>query len=138
MRHEEVSGNDEFVTDMRRTIVHSVTSPGVQLKMQEVVFPKTNLARALPTLRIEQDSLELGFSAHDIRSLFDHTEFPAITFNSNTLCFFHVYARDILDDWFSPKNLATLFEMNERTVHRNLPQGPQEPGTLDSHNSLDA
>jgi hypothetical protein len=38
--YKEVNGNDEFGTDMRRKIAHSETSPGVQLRMQEVVFPK--------------------------------------------------------------------------------------------------
>jgi hypothetical protein len=102
-----------------------VTPPAIKLRVQELVFPKTNFAAALPTERIEQDLLELGFSTCDIRSWFDHTEFPAIPFKSNQLCYFHEYARYVLNDPISPKNLAIVFEMNERIVRRNLRQGRQ-------------
>jgi hypothetical protein len=106
--------------------------------MQEVVFPKTNLAPTLPTVRIEQGLLELGFSARDIWSLFDHTAFPAIQFKSNKLCYFHEYARDILNDSISTKDFSTLVEMNERTVRCNLLQRTQAPRPLRRHNALDA
>jgi hypothetical protein len=88
--------------------------------MQEVVFPKTNLVRALLTGKIEQSLHEFGFSPRDIPFLFDHTEFPAIPFKSNQLCYFHEYARDVLNHRISTKEFATLFEMNERTARRNL------------------
>jgi hypothetical protein len=87
--------------------------------------------------KIEQLPLDLGFSADDIRSLCDHTEFSAIPFKSNQLCNVHECARDILNHPVSTKYLATLVEMNERTVRRNLLPGPQEPGSLGGHNALD-
>jgi hypothetical protein len=105
--------------------------------MQVVVFPKMNLAPALPTVRIEQGLLELGFSVCDIPSLFNHTKFPAIPFTSNQLCYFLEYARDVLNHPSSTKDLATLFETNEHIVRRNLPSGLQEPGLLGGHNAVD-
>jgi hypothetical protein len=54
------------------------------------------------------------------------------------LCYSHEYARDVLNHPVSTKHLATLFEMEERVVHRNLLQGRQEPGRLSNHNKLDA
>jgi hypothetical protein len=68
--------------------------------------------------------------------LFDHTEFPAIRFKSNQLCHDHEYARRVLNHPVSAKNLATLREMNERTVRRNLLPGPQEPGPPGRHITL--
>jgi hypothetical protein len=54
------------------------------------------------------------------------------------LCYFHEYPRDVLSHPVSTKNLATLFEMNEGPVPRNLGQCAQEPGPLGNYNALDA
>jgi hypothetical protein len=51
--------------------------------MQEVVSPKTYLAPAVPTQKIEQDLLELGFSAPQGWSLSDDIEFATTPFHSN-------------------------------------------------------
>jgi hypothetical protein len=122
---------------MRRKIAHPVTSPGVTLRTQEIVFLKTRFAPDLSTESIEQSLLELGFLTRDIRPLYEHTEFPAIPFKLNQSCHFHEYASDVLNDPTSMKEFTTLFKMNERTVRHNLLQGPHEPGPLDClHDSM--
>jgi hypothetical protein len=135
--HEEVRENDEFVTDLRPENVHPIMSPYVALKMEEVVLPKTNLAPALPIERLEQGLLELGFSERDIRSLFEHSEFPTITFRSYQLYFLRDYVREVTNHPVSARDLARLFKMNQRTVYRTLQRGLQQPGSLRPHNALD-
>jgi hypothetical protein len=66
---------------MRWKIVVSIQSPNVKLKMQEVVFRKTNLAPAFPTEKFEQGLLELGLSAGDIWSLLTISGFPQFPSN---------------------------------------------------------
>jgi hypothetical protein len=51
--------------------------------------------------------------------------------------FFDNYARESLDHPVSPQEIATLFELNERTVRKNLLHGPQQPGPLGRHVALD-
>jgi hypothetical protein len=51
---------------------------------------------------------------------------------------FRMNIHHCLDHPVSTNNLATLFEMNERTVPCNLRQGLQEPEPLVRHNALDA
>jgi hypothetical protein len=105
--------------------------------MEEVTLPKTNLAPALPFEAIRQRLADLGFCPRDIRALAEQTEFPRIPFRSHQLCFLRDYANDILKHPIGTKALAELFEMSERTVRRNLVQGPQAPGPLGRHLALD-
>jgi hypothetical protein len=106
--HEEVRGNDEFVRDLCPENVHPVTFPWVTLKREEVVLPKTNLTPALPIESLEQGLLELGFSERDMRSLFQHTEFPMIPFRSHQPCFLHDYAPEVIKHPVSARELAKL------------------------------
>jgi hypothetical protein len=105
--------------------------------MEEVVLPKTKRARALLIKSLEQGLLELGFSERDVRSLFEHTEFPRIPFRSHQLCFLRDSARGVIHHPVSARDLATRFTINERTVYRTLRQGLQQPGPLGRHNALD-
>jgi hypothetical protein len=135
--HEEVRENHEFLTDLRRENVDCIMSPDVALKMEEIVLSKTNLAPALPIESLEQGFLQLGFSEGEGGSLFEHTEFATIAFQSHQLCLLRDYAGEGIKHPVSARNLATLFNMNERTVYRTLRQRLQQPGPLARHNALD-
>jgi hypothetical protein len=51
--------------------------------MEEVAFPKTTFALALPIESMQQGFRGLGFILRDVRFLFEHSEFPGIPFKSN-------------------------------------------------------
>jgi hypothetical protein len=52
-------------------------------------------------------------------------EFLQIPSESCQLCFFENSAKEFLNHPSEQKNLAMLFELNERTVRKNLLHGPQ-------------
>jgi hypothetical protein len=106
--------------------------------MENPDFPKTNLVPALPVSTIYQKLLALGFSQRDVTALSHHTEFPTIPFRSHQLLFFHDYARDVLNHPIDTKDLAVVFEFNERTARKILSRGPQVPGPLGRHRALNA
>jgi hypothetical protein len=87
--------------------------------MQDVDFPKTNGAPALMADRIHRNLLVLGFSDPEILGLFQHTEFLQILYKSHQLCFFGNDAKEFLNHRLGTKDLATLFELNERSVRKN-------------------
>jgi hypothetical protein len=61
----------------------------------------------------------------------------AIARQVSSIVFFDNYARESLDHPVHPQELATLFELNKRTVWNDLLHGPQQPGPLGRHVVLD-
>jgi hypothetical protein len=57
---------------------------------------------------------------------------------SHQLCFFENYTKESLHHPLGTKDLATLFELNERTVRNSLLHGRQQPGPLGRHAALNA
>jgi hypothetical protein len=92
--------------------------------MQEGDFPRTNRTPALAADTIHQNLIPLGFSAREIGQLFQLTEFFQIPYRSHQLCFFQQCDKESLDYRIQMKELAMCFQMNERTVRKNLQQSP--------------
>jgi hypothetical protein len=105
--------------------------------MQDGEFPKTNLAPAPVADTVHRNLLALGFSEREIRGIFQPTEFLQLPYKSHQLCFFKNYTREVLSHPVAPQQLATLFELNERRVRKNLLHGPEQPGPLGRHVALD-
>jgi hypothetical protein len=80
---KEVSQHDLVSTGIGRKIPSCTTSSIIALRMEEVAFPKTILALALPFESMQQGFRGLGFTLRNVRFLFEHSEFPGIPFKSN-------------------------------------------------------
>lgn len=105
--------------------------------MEEIpCFSTNNLTPAVSVDEIVSSLIELKFSERDIRSLTEHSEFPSIPFRCNQLCFLHEYCKNVLDRHISITNLSFIFDMNERTVRKNIKRGPLEPKPLGRHKAL--
>jgi hypothetical protein len=116
----------------------TLTRQDVKTSMEQSDFPESNLALALPAPSVNRDLLALGFPRRDIAALFEQTEFLQIPYKSHQVCFLRDYARDILGHALGTKELAALFERNERTVRKTLARGPQDPGPLGRHAALES
>jgi hypothetical protein len=96
-------------------------------QMAEDRLCKSHLMSALDVCTLYPTVAALGFSSHDMRALFQLTEFTTLQFRSRQICFLHEYAINILHQSLEKKELSEIFEMCERTIQRALAKGPQDP-----------
>ena len=100
------------------------------------VTPSTRLRRAITRNEIEPKLRQVGMSDRDIRYLFDNTEFLQLLYRNHQLHFFKNFYFDNYKKYCSSNQLAFLFEMNPRTVRKNLASEPQDPKDPGRHHAL--
>jgi hypothetical protein len=82
------------------------------------------------------ESLGARFSAREIQDLLQHIEFSQIPYQFHQLCCFDDDIKKFLTNPLDAKELATLFELNECTVRKNLLRDSKQPGSLGRHTAL--
>jgi hypothetical protein len=116
----------------------SVKAKDVKMEMEEeIATAAAGLAPAIDLEVIERNLSLIDFPERSIRLLLTHSDFPAMDFRNQQICFLEKWAGETLGRRISVKELATVFGMTSRTVRRALLRGPGEPIPMGRHAALD-
>ena len=85
---------------------------------------------------LEDKLLSIGLSQRDIRYLFASTEFLSLPCLNHQLIFFDNFYRKLFNRPCTTNQLSLVFDMNPRSVRRNLKNGLMEPKELGRHHAL--
>ena len=86
----------------------------------------STLAPAIQKEEIESKLNSIHISQRFIRALLRDQEFNKLLYKNHQLCYLSQFASDFDDIKLTFNQLAWIFNMNVRTVAKNLAKGPQD------------
>ena len=89
--------------------------------------PKSRLRKASTKEELEENLKKIGMSERDIRYLFEKTDFSNLLYRNHQLHFLNDFYIKNYNKHLTSNQLALVFDMNPRTVRKNLATGPQDP-----------
>ena len=107
------------------------------LKMLNIgTSPKSRLRKASTKEELEENLKKIGMSERDIRYLFEKTDFSNLLYRNHQLHFLNDFYIKNYNKHLTSNQLALVFDMNPRTVRKNLATGPQDPKEPGRHKAL--